>query len=105
MRAAIGSSLARDPDDPRILGDLYGRVLSTRAFLRDELDHLPGLLDQMMEHVRRAPPTTSVYPGRVLWALLHTIDDDFGVAPLITRSADWHTIERRRPTSTRSPRA
>jgi len=32
-------------------------------------------------HVRRAPPTTSVYPGRVIWALLHTIDgDDRGAA-------------------------
>ena len=35
----------------------------------------------MMEHVRAAPPTTSVFPGRVLWATLHAIDDDdLGVA-------------------------
>jgi DNA-binding CsgD family transcriptional regulator len=35
----------------------------------------------MMRHVRRAPPTTSVYPGRVVWALLHTIEDaDHGAA-------------------------
>ncbi len=76
MQVAVDAALARDPDDPRILGDLYGRVLTTRAFVRDELETLPDLLDEMMGHVRRAPPTTSVYPGRVAWALLHTIDDD-----------------------------
>ncbi len=29
-----------------------------------------------MDYVRAAPPTTSVFPGRVLWATLHAIDDD-----------------------------
>jgi DNA-binding CsgD family transcriptional regulator len=76
MQAAIDASLDRDRDDPRILADLYGRVLTTRAFVRDELDALPGLLDEMIGHVRVAPPTTSVYPGRVLWALVHAVDDD-----------------------------
>jgi DNA-binding CsgD family transcriptional regulator len=76
MDAAIASALAPDPDDPRILADLYGRVLTTSAFVDDELDRLPGLVDTMMEHVRVAPPTTSVYPGRILWALLHTADDE-----------------------------
>jgi DNA-binding CsgD family transcriptional regulator len=81
MRASIADALAPDPDDPRILGDLYGRVLLTAAFVDDELDRLPELLDTMIEHVRRAPPTTSVYPGRLTWALLHTIDDDDLGAP------------------------
>jgi DNA-binding CsgD family transcriptional regulator len=76
MRAAIEAALARDPDDPRILADLYGRVLVTQAFVRDELDRLPGLLDVMIQHVRRAPTAKSIYPGRVLWALLHAVDDD-----------------------------
>jgi DNA-binding CsgD family transcriptional regulator len=76
MQAAIDAALAKDPDDPRILGDLYGRVLVTRAFVRDELHDLRPLHDTMMEHVRRAPPHTSVYPGRILWMLLHTMDDD-----------------------------
>ena len=81
MQAAADDALAADPDDPRILGDLYGRVLPTLAFVEDELDRLPALLDTMIEHVRRAPATTSVFPGRILWALLHTIDDDdLGVA-------------------------
>jgi DNA-binding CsgD family transcriptional regulator len=35
----------------------------------------------MMTHVRRAPPTTSVYPGRILWTLLRTVDDDDLGAP------------------------
>lgn len=79
MHASIADALARDPDDPRLLADLYGRVLVTRAFVRDELDTLPGILEQMMPYVRAAPPTTSVYPGRVAWALLQTIDgDDLG---------------------------
>ncbi len=76
MLASIANALAPDPDDPRILGDLYGRVLVTAAFVDDDLDRLPELLDTMIEHVRQAPPTTSVYPGRLTWALLHTIDDD-----------------------------
>ena len=81
MAAATADALAHDPDDPRILGDLHGRVLVTRAFVAGDLDALPGHLETMMEYVRAAPPTTSVFPGRVLWATLHAIDDDdLGVA-------------------------
>ncbi|MHB1139297.1 MAG: helix-turn-helix transcriptional regulator [Microthrixaceae bacterium] len=81
MRAAVDGALEHDPDDPRIHADLYGRVLATRAFVRDELETLPDLLEQMIGFVRDAPPTTSVYPGRVAWAMLHTIDgDDLGEA-------------------------
>ena len=76
MHAAIDAALARDPDDPRILGDLYGRVLAKHAVVADDLEALPGLLDRMMEHVRVAPPMKSVYPGRALWATVHAIDDD-----------------------------
>lgn len=76
MQASIDDALATDPDDPRILGDLYGRVLLTAAFVDDELERLSALLDTMIEHVRRAPQTSSVYPGRITWALVHTIDDD-----------------------------
>ncbi|WP_331627363.1 helix-turn-helix transcriptional regulator [Actinomycetospora sp.] len=81
MQAAVDAALARDPADPRILGDLYGRVLATRAVVADDLDALPGLLDTMMEHVRVAPPRKSIYPGRALWVTLHAIsDDDLGAA-------------------------
>jgi DNA-binding CsgD family transcriptional regulator len=81
MSEAIAAALARDPADPRILGDLYGRVLTTRAIVAGDFAALPTLLEPMMEHVRAAPPTTSVFPGRTLWAAVHAIDDDdFGVA-------------------------
>jgi len=72
MRAAIDAALAPDPDDPRILGDLFGRVLPTRAMVRDELDDIPALLDTMAEHIARAPRGTSIYPGRILRAVIHT---------------------------------
>lgn len=93
MQTAIDASLAFDPDDARILADLHGRVLVSRAFVRDELDTLRSLTDTMMEYVRRAPPTTSVYPGRILWTLLCTIhdDDDHG-APA---RAEFHEVAER----------
>ncbi len=81
MSAATAKALAHDPGDPRILGDLHGRVLVTRAIVAGDLEALPGHLETMMDYVRAAPPTTSVFPGRVLWATLHAIDDDdLGVA-------------------------
>jgi DNA-binding CsgD family transcriptional regulator len=81
MQRAIDAARERDPDDPRILADLYGRVLTTRALVRDEFEDLPELLDQMMSHVRCGSPTTSVYAGRLLWAALETVDgDDLGLA-------------------------
>jgi DNA-binding CsgD family transcriptional regulator len=76
MAAAIAQALARDPTDPRILGDLYGRVLTTRAIVAGDLEALPAHLDTMIGYTRIAPPTTSVFPGRVLWGTLHAIDDD-----------------------------
>ncbi len=79
--ASIAAALAHDPEDPRILADLYGHVLTTSAFVDDELDRLPGLLETTITHVRAGPPTTSVYPGRILWALVHAIDgDDLGAS-------------------------
>ena len=72
MGAAIDAALAPDPDDPRVLGDLYGRVLPTRALVRDELADVLPLLDTMAEHIERAPEGTSVYPGRILRAVIHT---------------------------------
>jgi DNA-binding CsgD family transcriptional regulator len=81
MDAAAAQALARDPADPRILGDLHGRVLATRCLVADDLAGLRAHLDTMMEYVRVADPATSVFPGRVLWATLHAIgDDDLGAA-------------------------
>ena len=94
MRSAIDASLAPQPDDPRILADLHGRVYVSRAFVLDELDTLRSLTDTMMEYVRRAPPTTSVYPGRILWTLLRTMDDDDRGA---SARAEFHEVVRRYP--------
>ncbi|HSK62052.1 MAG TPA: LuxR C-terminal-related transcriptional regulator, partial [Actinomycetospora sp.] len=81
MAAAVAAALAPDPSDPRILGDLHGRVLATRAFVVDDLDALRGHLDTMMVHVRAADPSRSVFPGRALWAVVHAAeDDDLGLA-------------------------
>lgn len=92
MQSAIDAALAKDPDDPRILGDLYGRVLATRAFVADELDTLRPLTEAMIEQVHRAPPHTSIYPGRTLWALLRTLeDDDLGAAA----RAEFHAFADR----------
>ena len=81
MNAAAEVALAKHPDDPGCWPTSTAGSYTTRAFVRDELDDLPSLLDQMIVHVRRAPTTTSIYPGRILWALVHTIaDDDLGAA-------------------------
>ena len=76
MHASLADALARDPDDPRILGDLHGRVHATRAFLADDIDGLRRHLDEMMVYVDQAPPTVSIFPGRGLWATMHASEDD-----------------------------
>jgi DNA-binding CsgD family transcriptional regulator len=81
MDSASARALERDPDDPRILGDLWGRVRATRSMVRDDREQLVADLDRMMEYVDLAPVTTSIYPNRLVWVLLHSIDDDdLGVA-------------------------
>jgi DNA-binding CsgD family transcriptional regulator/tetratricopeptide (TPR) repeat protein len=83
MEASLADALARHPDDPRILGDLHGRVLTTRAFVAGDLDAARAHLDDMMQHVHQAPPGVSVFPGRGLWATVHAMDDDdLGAAAL-----------------------
>ena len=76
MHDAIARALARDPDDSRILGDVHGRVLATRAVVAGDLEALRDRLEIMIGHVRAAPLGVSVFPGRVWWATLHAIDDD-----------------------------
>lgn len=76
MEEAAQRALERDPDDPRILGDLWGRVRATRAIVADDREQLRTALDTQMEYARVAPTTTSIFPNRIMWALLRTIDDD-----------------------------
>jgi DNA-binding CsgD family transcriptional regulator len=81
MEAALSRALERDPDDPRILGDLWGRVRATRSMVRDDRQQLRTDLDRMMEYVAVAPVTTSIYPNRLLWVVLCSVDgDDLGRA-------------------------
>ena len=89
MDASLADALARDPDDPRILGDMHGRVLATRAFVSDDLGSLREHLDTMMRYVEQAPPTTSIFPGRVLWATLHASEDDDLGAAALAASEHW----------------
>jgi DNA-binding CsgD family transcriptional regulator len=91
MEAAVTCALEPDSDDPRILGDLWGRVRSTLAIVRDDRDGLRHALDTMMTYVRVAPITTSVFPNRLLWALLHTVEnDDHGAAARAELAAASH---------------
>lgn len=89
MHSAAGDALAPDPDDPRILGDLEGRVHATLALVEDDLPSMRQHLDAMMDHVRRAPTTTSIYPGRSWWAVFRAMDDDDGGAAALDDSRRW----------------
>jgi DNA-binding CsgD family transcriptional regulator len=76
MEEAARRALDPGPDDPRILGDLWGRVRAVSAMVGDDREQLRHCLDVMMDYVRVAPITTSIYPNRMFWGLLRTIDDD-----------------------------
>jgi DNA-binding CsgD family transcriptional regulator len=76
MEAAAERALEADPDDPRILGDLWGRVRATRSMVGDDRAGLRSDLDTMMGYVRVAPVGTSIFPHRLLWALVRTAEDD-----------------------------
>ena len=81
MEAVASRALEPDPNDPRILGDLWGRVRATLAVVHDDREALRHALDTMMSYVRVAPITTSIFVNRALWALVHTLsDDDHGIA-------------------------
>ena len=54
MEAAAERALEPDPADPRILGDLWGRVRATSSMVRDDQAQLRRDLDEMMTHVRVA---------------------------------------------------
>jgi DNA-binding CsgD family transcriptional regulator len=80
MQAAIDASLAAVPDDPRVLADLYGRVLVTRAIVEDRLDDVPALFGQMAEQIERAPDAPSLFAGRPVHALIQAVADERAAA-------------------------
>ncbi|HUR77905.1 MAG TPA: AAA family ATPase [Acidimicrobiales bacterium] len=76
MEAAAARALEPNPDDPRILGDLWGRVRAVHAAVRDDRAALRAALDSQMQFSRVAPVTTSIFPNRLMWALVCAIEDD-----------------------------
>jgi DNA-binding CsgD family transcriptional regulator len=92
MEAAASRALERDRDDPRILGDLWGRVRATSAIVHDDRARLRECLERQMDYARVAPVTTSIFPNRVLWALMRTIDDDDNGAAARDELAAAHNL-------------
>jgi DNA-binding CsgD family transcriptional regulator len=80
MEHAIAEALRPDPADPRILGDVWGKVRAIRSMVLDDRDQLRRDLDEMMRWVRIAPITTSVFESRFVWSVLHAVEDDDGEA-------------------------
>lgn len=78
MEAAVARALAANQDDPRILGDVWGKVRAVRSMVLDDTAQLRHDLDEMMTWVRIAPITTSVFESRFIWALIHAAEDDDG---------------------------
>ena len=101
MEASLADALARDPDDPRILGDLHGRVLATRAFVADDLESLRSHLDAMMVlrrpgAARRRRSSRARASGR---PCTRCDDDDLGAAALAS-CQEWAAAHRACPPPT-----
>ena len=79
MEAALAEADAAAPGDARVEADAWGRVRATYHALQEDRTALRDALDRSMDLTRVAPETESVYPGQILWALLHAqSDDDLG---------------------------
>jgi DNA-binding CsgD family transcriptional regulator len=93
MDQAAALALESDAADPRVLGDLWGRVRATLAIVRDDRVRLRTDLNAMMGHARSTPPGKSFFPNRLLWAMLRTVEDDDHGSParaeLEAARLDW----------------
>ena len=76
MSAALDEATDIGRDDPRILGDAWGRVHAIRHAVREDRAELRRVLDTSMPYARRTPPGRSFFTGRAVWAMLHTLEDD-----------------------------
>lgn len=76
MEAVLAEASRVAPEDPRILADAWGRVRALRCAMQEDRAGARRALDESMPYVRAAPASRSIFPGRLLWALLHTLDDD-----------------------------
>jgi DNA-binding CsgD family transcriptional regulator len=81
MEDALAQALAVDPHDERIIADSLGRVRATLCEVREDWSGLEAALETSMTHVRRAPPSRSLYLGQLVWLVLRARDDpDYGAA-------------------------
>lgn len=79
MEALLADAAAAAPSDQRIQADSWGRVRATYHAVRDDRDRLLEALDASMRLMATAPRGRSLYFGRILHAVVHTMnDDDFG---------------------------
>jgi DNA-binding CsgD family transcriptional regulator len=76
MEAVLAEANRVAPEDPRILADAWGRVRAVRCLVQEDRAGARRALDKSMAYVRAAPASRSIFPGRLLWACLHTLDDD-----------------------------
>ncbi len=76
MEAVLAEALAVDPDDQRIRTDSWGRVRAMYHAVREDRERLRQALDTSVNLMKSAPPGRSLYFGRALHAVVHTLDDD-----------------------------
>jgi DNA-binding CsgD family transcriptional regulator len=76
MEELLAQAIEADPADQRIQADSWGRVRATYHAVREDRERLREALDTSMHLMRTAPRGRSLYFGRVLYAVVHTVDDD-----------------------------
>lgn len=71
MEESLARAHELAPEDPRIAADEWGRVRSTLALVRGDIEAFSQALDRSMEFVRQPVVSSSVFFGRVLRAVVH----------------------------------
>lgn len=82
MEAVLAEALAINPGDQRIQTDSWGRVRATYYAVCEDRERLRDALDISMQRMETAPPGRSLYFGRVLHTIVHTLEDDDLGAPM-----------------------
>ena len=103
MESILAEAVTVSDGDPRVVADEFGRVRSIAAFLSGDRQQFRDVLERSVELARKAPTTSSVFAGRLLWALLRSMDDDDLGARRGPRSGPWRTPRCSAP-STAGPR-
>jgi DNA-binding CsgD family transcriptional regulator len=76
MSAVLDEAADIGRDDPRVLGDAWGRVHAVLHAVREDRAELRRAVDTSMPYVRRTQPGRSFFLGGAVWAMLHTLEDD-----------------------------